>query len=82
MRVINMAHGDFIMIGAYVAMCSVYLHLNLFWRPARRVLGSSAWLSSGVIRHSMASARDVARHVGVSIISGRIRLTFGPSCAT
>src|SRR5260370_17551406 len=32
MRVINMAHGDFIMAGAYVAfVMQEYFRLNLFW---------------------------------------------------
>src|SRR5437879_12363861 len=32
MRVINMAHGDFIMVGAYVAVVmQEYLTLSLFW---------------------------------------------------
>src|SRR2546428_10625462 len=32
MRVINMAHGDFIMAGAYVAfVMQEYFNLNLFW---------------------------------------------------
>src|SRR5437016_420633 len=34
MRVINMAHGDMVMLGAYTALVVThqkYLHLNLFW---------------------------------------------------
>src|SRR5207244_12043238 len=83
MRVINMAHGDFIMIGAYVAyVLQYYLHLNLFWAvpAAFVVLGLLGMVVEwGLIRELYGRPLETLLATwGVSIIlQAGIRLTFG-----
>ncbi|PYN11460.1 MAG: urea ABC transporter permease subunit UrtB [Candidatus Rokuibacteriota bacterium] len=84
MRVINMAHGDFIMIGAYVAyVLQYYLHLNLFWAvpAAFVVLGLLGMVVEwGLIRQLYGRPLETLLATwGVSIIlQAGIRLAFGP----
>jgi urea transport system permease protein len=84
MRVINMAHGDFIMVGAYVAFAmQEYFKLNLFWGiPAAfgvlAVLGMI--IEWGLIRQLYGRPLETLLATwGVSIVLQQgIRLTFGP----
>jgi urea transport system permease protein len=84
MRVINMAHGDFIMIGAYVAFAmQEYFKLNLFWGiPAAflvlAVLGTI--IEWGLIRQLYGRPLETLLATwGVSVVLQQgIRLTFGP----
>src|SRR5713226_9555899 len=84
MRVINMAHGDFIMAGAYVAfVMQEYFQLNLFWGiPASflvlAVIGMVVeW---GLIRRLYGRPLETLLATwGVSIVLQQgIRLLFGP----
>ena len=84
MRVINMAHGDFIMIGAYVAfVMQEYFKLNLFWGipAAFLVLGViGAIVERGLIRQLYGRPLETLLATwGVSIVLQQgIRLVFGP----
>ena len=79
MRVINMAHGDFIMTGAYVAfVLQEYFRLNLFWGiPAGLVGVVVEW---GLIRRLYGRPLETLLATwGVSIVLQQgIRLIFGP----
>lgn len=84
MRVINMAHGDFIMIGAYVAfVLQYYFRLNLFWAipVSFVVLGIIGMVVEwGLIRQLYGRPLETLLATwGVSIIlQSGIRLLFGP----
>lgn len=84
MRVINMAHGDFIMMGAYVAfVLQYYLKLNLFWGiPAAflAVGGIGIVVEWGLIRRLYGRPLETLLATwGVSIVLQQgIRLIFGP----
>ena len=84
MRVINMAHGDFIMTGAYVAfVLQEYFRLNLFWGipAAFLVLGLiGVVVEWGLIRRLYGRPLETLLATwGVSIVLQQgIRLIFGP----
>src|SRR2546427_5398276 len=84
MRVINMAHGDFIMAGAYVAfVMQEYFNLNLFWGipAAFLVLGLiGVVVEWGLIRRLYGRPLETLLATwGVSIVLQQgIRLIFGP----
>ncbi len=84
MRVINMAHGDFIMIGAYVAfVLQGFLGLNLFWGipAAFLVVGAIGLVVEwGLIRRLYGRPLETLLATwGVSVVLQQgIRLIFGP----
>jgi urea transport system permease protein len=84
MRVINMAHGDFIMVGAYVAFAmQEYLQLNLFWGiPAAFIVLAviGMIIEWGLIRQLYGRPLETLLATwGVSVVLQQgIRLTFGP----
>jgi len=84
MRVINMAHGDFIMVGAYVAfVMQEYFKLNLFWGiPAAFLVlaGIGMTVEWGLIRQLYGRPLETLLATwGVSVVLQQgIRLIFGP----
>ena len=84
MRVINMAHGDFIMVGAYVALVmQEYFKLNLFWGiPAAFLVlaGIGMTVEWGLIRQLYGRPLETLLATwGVSVVLQQgIRLIFGP----
>src|SRR5882762_9571438 len=84
MRVINMAHGDFIMVGAYVAFAmQEYFKLNLFWGiPAAFLVlaGIGMAVEWGLIRQLYGRPLETLLATwGVSVVLQQgIRLIFGP----
>lgn len=84
MRVINMAHGDFIMLGAYVAfVLQAFFTLNLFWAVpvAFLVVGAiGAMVEWGLIRRLYGRPLETLLATwGVSVVLQQaIRLIFGP----
>ena len=84
MRVINMAHGDFIMVGAYVAfVMQEYFKLNLFWGiPAAFLVLAAIGMTVewGLIRQLYGRPLETLLATwGVSVVLQQgIRLIFGP----
>ncbi len=84
MRVINMAHGDFIMVGAYVAfVMQEYFKLNLFWGiPAAFFVLAAIGITVewGLIRQLYGRPLETLLATwGVSVVLQQgIRLIFGP----
>jgi urea transport system permease protein len=84
MRVINMAHGDFIMVGAYVAFAmQEYFKLNLFWGiPAAFLVLAAIGMTVewGLIRQLYGRPLETLLATwGVSVVLQQgIRLIFGP----
>jgi len=84
MRVINMAHGDFIMVGAYVAfVMQEYFKLNLFWGiPAAFLVLAGIGMTGewGLIRQLYGRPLETLLATwGVSVVLQQgIRLIFGP----
>jgi urea transport system permease protein len=84
MRVINMAHGDFIMVGAYVAFAmQEYFKLNLFWGiPAAFLVLAAIGMAVewGLIRQLYGRPLETLLATwGVSVVLQQgIRLIFGP----
>jgi urea transport system permease protein len=84
MRVINMAHGDFIMVGAYVAfVMQEYFKLNLFWGiPAAFFVLAAIGMTVewGLIRQLYGRPLETLLATwGVSVVLQQgIRLIFGP----
>ena len=84
MRVINMAHGDFIMVGAYVAfVMQEYFKLSLFWGiPAAFFVLAAIGITVewGLIRQLYGRPLETLLATwGVSVVLQQgIRLIFGP----
>lgn len=83
MRVINFAHGEFLMIGAYVCVLCTQAGLNLWlsmWVVAPLVVGTIGWaIERLVIRHLYGRMMDtILATWGVSLVlTGLVSTIFG-----